>query len=194
MRGAPTGAASTGPTTGDHPRGCGEHTDKRVFGDAVRGSSPRMRGAPPLNTYETYKCRIIPADAGSTCRQHVHRVQVGDHPRGCGEHKWCPHGHLPSFGSSPRMRGAQTDTTRKQVGLRIIPADAGSTQVSDKCQRPDRDHPRGCGEHSGSGGYFQQAYGSSPRMRGAHHSKSSGSSSSRIIPADAGSTVSNGVY
>ena len=168
MRGAPTGAASTGPTTGDHPRGCGEHTDKRVFGDAVRGSSPRMRGAPPLNTYETYKCRIIPADAGSTCRQHVHRVQVGDHPRGCGEHKWCPHGHLPSFGSSPRMRGARAMEVDARAGQGIIPADAGSTVCGSErpCER--RDHPRGCGEHAPSARRLEAGDGSSPRMRGAH--------------------------
>ena len=51
-----------------------------------------------------------------------------------------------------------------------------------------KDHPRGCGEHSGSPLYIQKGVGSSPRMRGAPRPRSSAGLFHRIIPADAGST------
>ena len=34
--------------TGDHPRGCGEHSPDATAKPRERGSSPRMRGAPDL--------------------------------------------------------------------------------------------------------------------------------------------------
>ena len=66
MRGAPVAAwlcgscgriipADAGSTYGvpvcpiwwrDHPRGCGEHDTMMIQADTLRGSSPRMRGAP----------------------------------------------------------------------------------------------------------------------------------------------------
>ena len=50
----------------DHPRGCGEHGDLLMQGRHVRGSSPRMRGAPLVVLIDPEQIRIIPADAGST--------------------------------------------------------------------------------------------------------------------------------
>ena len=88
----PADAGSTGEPVlpsgrlGDHPRGCGEHDmDERgpVF---IRGSSPRMRGAPASSWCVHGSIGIIPADAGSTHPPHHHRRADGDHPRGCGEH------------------------------------------------------------------------------------------------------------
>ena len=52
----------------DHPRGCGEHSGCFSFHSSVTGSSPRMRGAPMTWLDERTLRRIIPADAGSTCR------------------------------------------------------------------------------------------------------------------------------
>ena len=50
----------------DHPRMCGEHASGAPCAEALRGSSPHVRGAP-----------------GMTCRcRTAHR----DHPRMCGEH------------------------------------------------------------------------------------------------------------
>ena len=51
-----------------------------------------------------------------------------------------------------------------------------------------QDHPRGCGEHENSGTDNLSEHGSSPRMRGAHLIDSYFIHTSRIIPADAGST------
>ena len=71
-------------------------------------------------------------------------------------------------GSSPRMRGAQAESSRESETPRIIPADAGSTSPTDASLDTSRDHPRGCGEHSTPGGDTTAIVGSSPRMRGAH--------------------------
>ena len=93
-------------------------------------------------------------------------------------------------GSSPRMRGAQV---RSIVGLGshgIIPADAGSTTSAPSAAWTSADHPRGCGEHSGTSISCEVHRGSSPRMRGAPKKIHIHSRLERIIPADAGSTCS----
>ena len=50
---------------------------------------------------------------------------------------------------------------------RIIPADAGSTQINSWTTRISWDHPRGCGEHQRTTNDDTREQGSSPRMRGA---------------------------
>ena len=76
---------------------------------------------------------------------------------------------LWSAGSSPRMRGAPAREALKPGTLRIIPADAGSTDGIYVLKSIDEDHPRGCGEHL-------------LRVR-------SPTAAPGIIPADAGSTL-----
>ena len=111
-----------------------------------------------------------------------------DHPRGCGEHIQAMRETVSREGSSPRMRGAPAPCRPSCEDSGIIPADAGSTRLPlmDIC--PDRDHPRGCGEHFVSSSIRQGHLGSSPRMRGARLSTVSPGARARIIPADAGST------
>ena len=53
----------------DHPRGCGEHTQSHDAHLRLKGSSPRMRGAPTMGFGWRADGRIIPADAGSTCHR-----------------------------------------------------------------------------------------------------------------------------
>ena len=77
----------TMPTTSpDHPRGCGEHEIVILCNGVGQGSSPRMRGAPPLLWCPRPVPRIIPADAGSTIWTYWVGSKSWDHPRGCGEH------------------------------------------------------------------------------------------------------------
>ena len=52
------------------------------------------------------------------------------------------------LGSSPRMRGARTDGQNDNREWGIIPADAGSTPFMNVNIHTNRDHPRGCGEHT----------------------------------------------
>ena len=70
---------------------------------------------------------IIPADAGSTSPSVENDSILSDHPRGCGEHSSRTKNlNLPQ-GSSPRMRGARISILVSVIAVRIIPADAGST-------------------------------------------------------------------
>ena len=151
----------------DHPRGCGEHDMSSKIMSTNEGSSPRMRGAPPPKYGQIPGCRIIPADAGSTCVTRKTSVRLQDHPRGCGEHLF-PGRPLPfRRGSSPRMRGAPSLSLLFWLQRRIIPADAGSTWSSLRKCRYEQDHPRGCGEHPLLLTVWDKFQGSSPRMRGA---------------------------
>ena len=88
------------------------------------------------------------------------------------------------------MRGAHLLDSDMQLVERIIPADAGSTGTDLRAMGPDRDHPRRCGEHaSGKIDTFEDG-GSSPQMRGALDRMPCRIFVTRIIPADAGSTLS----
>ena len=150
-----------------------------------------MRGAPAWNKGFQGNDRIIPADAGSTGRDHGAGVATRDHPRGCGEHiLTCLFRRIGS-GSSPRMRGARFSIIASMGVLGIIPADAGSTIRHTAPTTRRRDHPRGCGEHSSISDRKWRHGGSSPRMRGALNGEQLPKETRRIIPADAGSTLRN---
>ena len=90
----------------DHPRVCGEHRWRCKRCGAVSGSSPRMRGARLAHGAAVAVHGIIPAYAGSTHACDCDRPTGQDHPRVCGEHEVGIRRALPSWGSSPRMRGA----------------------------------------------------------------------------------------
>ena len=173
----------------DHPRGCGEHISwHRPIVDPI-GSSPRMRGALPVRAAERPRDGIIPADAGSTRAPAVIMIATEDHPHGCGEHCGRHRRSWHQGGSSPRMRGALAEITLHQVGMRIIPADAGSTLAACRMNQTGRDHPRGCGEHHIKTWRVALDIGSSPRMRGARCRTRTSVPTAGIIPADAGSTL-----
>jgi hypothetical protein len=74
-----------------HPRACGERLKKALDDLARTGSSPRVRGTPPLVLGE-----IQVADDS-------HQAAV--HPRACGERAASRAARSPIFGSSPRVRG-----------------------------------------------------------------------------------------
>ena len=97
----------------DHPRACGANRLISVAAVCRAGSSPRMRGKPVRANHLARNTRIIPAHAGQT---HLYGPIIGaipDHPRACGANsvKWSC-GPV-RCGSSPRMRGKQSDFMRK---------------------------------------------------------------------------------
>ena len=87
------------------------------------------------------------------------------------------------------MRGTLNDRHEESHYARIIPADAGNTltRLLEKAHRED--HPRGCGEHRLHLIVGHVISGSSPRMRGTHDGKREVVTLPRIIPADAGNTM-----
>ena len=70
----------------DHPRACGAHWPKIAHCYELAGSSPRMRGSPPVRALVGSGRGIIPAHAGLTrgCGRPSGRTR--DHPRACGAH------------------------------------------------------------------------------------------------------------
>ena len=172
----------------DHPRGCGEHHSSSSSFPVIRGSSPRMRGAPTSCPRLYFGLGIIPADAGSTVPAAGPEAWAWDHPRGCGEHFDMDGVPVEAQGSSPRMRGARLADWLAHHPEGIIPADAGSTTGQRPRQPSAGDHPRGCGEHHSNPNQSNKGAGSSPRMRGARVVGWWQLIGYGIIPADAGST------
>ena len=97
----------------DHPRACGANGGYwRVHMDAD-GSSPRMRGKRLRILRPLRRSRIIPAHAGQTAPVAPSVDIDADHPRACGANTWALTGSIKEDGSSPRMRGKQSDFMRK---------------------------------------------------------------------------------
>ncbi len=191
-----------------HPRACGEHpTDAKAPLD-VKGSSPRMRGAPLDAVYIGNDDGLIPAHAGSTCNELWCDEGLEAHPRACGEHSPARRADSTSAGSSPRMRGALLSVAEVSWSDRLIPAHAGSTPSSPASRIISRAHPRACGEHQmkkqaipslkahprACGEHEsdplgrEPGEGSSPRMRGAQSAPGPYRVGGGLIPAHAGST------
>ncbi len=138
---------STTTRTAVHPRGCGEHFRAQPLRQTDGGSSPRVRGTRNYAASANGLFRFIPAGAGNTGPEYSSRSIRPVHPRGCGEHR---HDTPPVnlwFGSSPRVRGTQSNRDRGDNWPRFIPAGAGNTE-GERDGTPRRSvHPRGCGEH-----------------------------------------------
>ena len=107
----------------------------------------------------------------------------------CGEHFTYRDGLTTLQGSSPHVRGARGAPNWKGTHNGIIPACAGSTKWPAMARRWTRDHPRMCGEHSTGWPNIVNAWGSSPHVRGAPVGAEDAELDVGIIPACAGSTM-----
>ena len=112
----------------------------------------------------------------------------------CGEHLVDKVHNAPSTGSSPRVRGTQKPATRRVGYTGIIPACAGNTFLINIGDAYTRDHPRVCGEHRLIELFTKALTGSSPRVRGTHNIMAGKKTTTGIIPACAGNTVSKLSY
>ena len=112
-------------TLRDHPRGCGEKKGAAFDTDALRGSSPRVRGKGVESRPLPPRRRIIPAGAGKSCFNPETAAITEDHPRGCGEKIIKASLRRAGKGSSPRVRGKGSRRRDAPTGSGIIPAGAG---------------------------------------------------------------------
>ena len=172
----------------DHPRACGANCTVEPQYRFSFGSSPRMRGKPGFELDSEVTVRIIPAHAGQTSPAPRRGPRASDHPRACGANVACIFALRSPDGSSPRMRGKPGNGLADLASMRIIPAHAGQTRKSRRGRRPHTDHPRACGANGDIDMHFNQAYGSSPRMRGKQDRNHQHPRNRRIIPAHAGQT------
>ena len=97
----------------DHPRACGANLVRHASISPYTGSSPRMRGKLGIIPRGRVLLRIIPAHAGQTISGVIQVYPSMDHPRACGANRAVPRTSVGRPGSSPRMRGKQSDFMRK---------------------------------------------------------------------------------
>ena len=172
----------------DHPRIRGEHSKFPGGFFHLVGSSPHTRGARDGVAAPRAPAGIIPAYAGSTGTLRLSYIQFRDHPRIRGEHPALTRTACRNLGSSPHTRGAHGRSGSSRIGVRIIPAYAGSTPANVRRYDPGQDHPRIRGEHGVRVRTGARCGGSSPHTRGALGEAAGDLQAGRIIPAYAGST------
>ena len=130
------------------------------------GSPPRMRGKVDLFGQLLPRHRITPAYAGKRDRWFCCRRFFRDHPRVCGEKRTAQEISHRMLGSPPRMRGKARPASRSIAPSRITPACAGKRQHQLPGGHCKKDHPRVCGEKSGTARALGRRSGSPPRVRG----------------------------
>ena len=172
--------------TRDHPRACGEKTERKLPTAAAKGSPPRMRGKGNYTDVTDTVIRITPAHAGKRYGGFQVPGQKGDHPRACGEKS--PRGHCLCYpiGSPPRMRGKACPAQTSGCHPGITPAHAGKSIVSPLKSLLWRDHPRACGEKREENQAGAGWTGSPPRMRGKALRRCDCGCKVGITPAHAG--------
>ncbi len=114
----------------DHPRACGANRYAFTLHCLARGSSPRMRGKLLDDVELSAHLRIIPAHAGQTRSPPARSSSATDHPRACGANSIQRRAIHSQRGSSPRMRGKLPPQTNEDAQVRIIPAHAGQTSLT----------------------------------------------------------------
>ena len=129
---------------------------------------------------------ITPACAGKSERPAAQQRAGRDHPRVCGE-------KLTTFdsgklipGSPPRVRGKVPSRRSNKAKPGITPACAGKSVAIQTRTMTRLDHPRVCGEKTGSSTAAGVHLGSPPRVRGKASGLSVLQRPSRITPACAG--------
>ena len=110
--------------------------------------------------------RIIPARAGPTCSEIICLPFNPDHPRSCGANPLRVKVSSEACGSSPLVRGQQSNPSRLVCRSRIIPARAGPTALQQCALLADADHPRSCGANETNRTAKNISNGSSPLVRG----------------------------
>ena len=172
-----------------HPRACGENLPAPHPASDAAGSSPRMRGKPPVTLFRPPVTRLIPAHAGKTISLDFLRKNSGAHPRACGENQRTKSVAASVTGSSPRMRGKRVKSCSVIMRVRLIPAHAGKTDGARWIHHRPWAHPRACGENGALPATGMSVEGSSPRMRGKRIFALWIENPAGLIPAHAGKTA-----
>ena len=111
----------------DHPRVCGEKWCLGMHCMCDRGSPPRVRGKVQFSRLRDFHGRITPACAGKRETDFPGICPAGDHPRVCGEKRYCSPCVTTGAGSPPRVRGKGFQHAAEKCGRRITPACAGKS-------------------------------------------------------------------
>ncbi len=157
---------------GDHPRVCGDYSERECHWYVCLGSPPRVRGL----LIHIRHCSIPPMD----------------HPRVCGDYDRYQRKTYDSIGSPPRVRGLRSSRETVKSSQGITPACAGTTRFVSFPHRQGQDHPRVCGDYYTVLTVRLARPGSPPRVRGLLLSILWRRGRGRITPACAGTTWRRG--
>jgi len=94
-------------------------------------------------------------------------------------------------GSSPRVWGTFTKTTRKRSYIRFIPTCVGNMFDNTKHSNDATVHPHVCGEHLSSSAAWRFGAGSSPRVWGTCRASTAAISSRSVHPHVCGEHMSS---
>ena len=132
----------------DHPRICGEKTQKIGLRKIRKGSPPHMRGKAAHSQICLCYLGITPAYAGKRNGFEMKTSKHRDHPRICGEKGDLIPIYLDEVGSPPHMRGKVFKNFHHDSDSGITPAYAGKSLLCQLQVLVCKDHPRICGEKS----------------------------------------------
>ena len=149
-----------------HPRACGGSAVGLAVTVAAGGTSPRVRGKPPVRGAERVERGYIPARAGEAAAASRAAARPRVHPRACGGSYWSDRYAQWSHGTSPRVRGKRLGRGRRLGRRRYIPARAGEAAGPDSRWPVTEVHPRACGGSDGPAARATLRLGTSPRVRG----------------------------
>ena len=113
-------------------------------------------------------------------------ISVWDHPRMCGEKTFLEQKRPPRLGSPPHVRGKVRKAKKAVRCTWITPACAGKRNWQCSTTRPEKDHPRMCGEKGSLPMLLDSQRGSPPHVRGKEIQKRGVKVALRITPACAG--------
>ena len=111
----------------DHPRLCGEKSEKQLIAKTAEGSPPPMRGKAEPEPAKRTSGRITPAYAGKRFCHCLFLPGSRDHPRLCGEKVNDTATKAAGTGSPPPMRGKGLWICHSTRSYRITPAYAGKS-------------------------------------------------------------------
>jgi hypothetical protein len=153
--------------TTDHPRGCGDDTDRTWAGKLMDGPPPWMRGRLYLWVILFVIHRTTPAGAGTTRGLAAIAGRTEDHPRGV-------RGRRRSL---RRLRQRVRTTCGDDIAMALPMiafsdhprAGAGTTPWNATAPTSASDHPRGRGDDEGTTPVAHTTGGPPPRVRGRRH-------------------------
>ncbi len=129
-----------------HPRECGDDAGISSGYLTRLGSPPRMRGRHRPTRTRRGRCRLTPANAGTTGHVAHPARSAPAHPRECGDDGPRCASRAKRAGSPPRMRGRLMRSGCWRPDRRLTPANAGTTRVYSFAAAIAAAHPRECGD------------------------------------------------
>ena len=150
------------------------------------GSSPCIRGTPPVATPFQADQRFIPVHTGNALCSRTQNDTYSVHPRAYGERISLLGQRVLHCGSSPCIRGTLLSQHPCADSMRFIPVHTGNASRMYRWMSTPTVHPRAYGERRSSATTNIYNNGSSPCIRGTRLNLGSHCWIKRFIPVHTG--------